>query len=253
MHLDAPLLLDGPECFLDVVDHPGHIANRVAVLGLDHVLDDDDQSILEALHQVVDLDDCLAKVDDLVHNLGAHLVDEFVAQLDRLRLEVKGRVLGRLDLKPLDDRNLEVDARADHANGSSEVELQGMLAVIDHDKDACNYLQEFEHCIPRNEDDPRVDGQSRNASAGMGSRLGRSRTRPWRSPRLYTPRGQSRALVSAARRMDEGKRPVPPCQRVAETDLCTPSGIIDDSGAKLPTVVILLPGCVWVQKAKRYF
>ena len=37
---------------------------------------------------------------------------------------------------------------------------------------------------------------------------------------------------------------VPPRQRVAETDLSTPIGIIDDSGAKLATFEILLPGSV---------
>ena len=46
---------------------------------------------------------------------------------------------------------------------------------------------------------------------------------------------------------------MPLCQCVAETDLNTPIGIIDVCGAKLATVVILLPGWVWVQKAKRYF
>ena len=76
----------------------------VAVLSLDHVLNDDDQSILETLYQVVDLDDRLAKVNDLIHDLGAHFVDQLVAQLDHLRFQVKRRVLGWLDLKPLDNR-----------------------------------------------------------------------------------------------------------------------------------------------------
>ena len=46
---------------------------------------------------------------------------------------------------------------------------------------------------------------------------------------------------------------MPPRQWVAETDLSTPIEIIDDSGAKLATVEILLPDCVCVQKVKRYF
>ncbi len=44
---------------------------------------------------------------------------------------------------------------------------------------------------------------------------------------------------------------MPPRQWVAETDLSTPIGIIDDSGTKLATVKIVLPGCVCVQKTYR--
>ena len=103
--------------------------------------------------------DRLAEVDDLIHHLGADLVDQLVAQLDHLRLEVEGRVLGGLDLEALDDRELEVDARADHAHGASQVELQGMLAVIHHHEDAGHRLEEFEHRASRDEGGPRCERQ----------------------------------------------------------------------------------------------
>ncbi len=45
--------------------------------------------------------------------------------------------------------SLEVNARADHADRSSEVELQGMLAIIDDHEDAGDHLQEFEHRMSR--------------------------------------------------------------------------------------------------------
>ena len=64
-----------------------------------------------------------------------------------------------------------MDAGANHADGSTEVELQGMLAIIDHHKDAGDHLQEFEHCVSRNEGDPRVNGRSKNPSSREGSRV----------------------------------------------------------------------------------
>jgi hypothetical protein len=65
-----------------------------------------------------------------------------------LRLEVERCVLGRLDLKALYDRNLEVNARPDDTDSAAQLKLERMLAVIDDHEDTRDYLEEFEHDVP---------------------------------------------------------------------------------------------------------
>ena len=88
------------------------------------------------------------------------------------------------------------------------------------------------------------------------------RTRTTRRPRLRgaTPRPPPEPLALTPREHDRPFGGLPRGQafrqvlhRVGATFLSTPIGIIDDSGAKLATVEMSLPGCVWVQNAKRYF
>jgi hypothetical protein len=120
-----------------------------------------------------------------------------------------------------------------------------MLAVIDHHEDAGHHLQEFEHCVPGTKatlglmKEQPTHQSAATRGIGVAPCDAREMTGIVLAPGHWGPR--------------KPQNRVPPRQRVAETDLSTPIGIIDDSGAKLATFEILLPGSICVQKAKRYF
>ena len=78
-------------------------------------------------------------------------------------------------------------------------------------------------------------------------RLRRATPRPPPEPR--TSRQGTARPFGACR----GARLPTGLHRVGAIFLNTPIGIIDDSGAKLATVEMSVPGWVWVQNAKRYF
>ena len=140
----APAVLDRAQLGLDLLAHPLDIRDRLAGLAGDHLLHRDHDPVLQAGHEVVDLDEGLAQVDDLVEDLAVDLVDEVVVQLDDLGLQVQGRVLGLLDLEGLQQRHLEVDAGTDHGAGASEGVAEGVRAVVDDHEQARECAEDVE-------------------------------------------------------------------------------------------------------------